>query len=638
MGPQMPLFLAGLLVRGGALSAQVVEEALQRQVLAGGALDSSLLELGAIEEPQLAEFLARASGLPLAPEEPLAVPDQKLRRLFPLRLAERHGLVPFAQEERTLRVACTYPADAALLEEMGFLLSQRIEAYVAPEFRIRVAIERLYGHAASARMHELARRCGMALAPAAAAPPAAPPPTVDPERVAPPDWSVGEALTRLEAATGRDEAIEVALRFCRRSFSWVALFGLVGGKAVGWDAIGETPGAERRVEQVVQPLDEDTVLATVVRTQGRYLGPIADTASNRRLLERMGRGLPQAAFVHPVDVGNRTVALVWADNAASPVAPVAAAEAMVVVQALGQALERLIRGRKAAVSLPEDGAEAPAGADAAHEPLPAPAADGSPSSSAPAAAPAEPPRHDGAPPASVAGESRAPLTAPAAASAAPRPETGSLASAAAPAPTVRLEAGPSPVVAQGAVRPEPGSPLPASAAFRREEGAAVAARVHHEALPTPSTAAAPAVARAPREAERPARPVASGSLLQACSGTEALLAAATDGERAEALARIAGSGAVGAELLVALLPGPLRTDASGAVCGGVVLDALAALGPWAVPALARAAGSPSSTVRYWVAVLLAGTDDPLAHAALARLASDADPHVAGIARVAARPA
>lgn len=101
---------------------------------------------------------------------------------------------------------------------------------------------------------------------------------------------------------------------------------------------------------------------------------------------------------------------------------------------------------------------------------------------------------------------------------------------------------------------------------------------------------------------------------------------------------IAGSGAVGAEVLVALLPGPLRYDESGTVTGGPILDALAALGTWAVPALARAASSGSASVRYWVAVLLGGIDDPAAHAALARLTGDPDPQVAAVARQSAKPA
>src|SRR4051812_25550835 len=102
----MPLFLAGLLVRGGAVAPDVMEEALQRQILYGGALDTNLLEIGAIDETTLAPYLARASGLSLAPAQAFDDVEPRVRRAFPARLAERHGVVPFRLDGRTLEVAC----------------------------------------------------------------------------------------------------------------------------------------------------------------------------------------------------------------------------------------------------------------------------------------------------------------------------------------------------------------------------------------------------------------------------------------------------------------------------------------------------------------------------------------------------
>jgi len=632
----MPLFLAGLLSRSGILPARLVEEALQRQVLAGGALDSSLLELGAIDEAQLGPFLSSASGLPLADPAQLAAPEQRLRRLFPLRLADRHGLVPFAQEDRTLKMACTYPTDAALLEEMSFLLSQRIEAWIAPEFRVRLAIERLYGHPASARMHELARRCG-AENPAPAAPLAAVErPPSDPERCIPPGWTVADALSRLEAAGDRDEAIEVVLRFGRKHFGYVALFGVMGGNAVGWDAIGEEAGAEHRVEQVVQSLDEETVLATVVRTRGRYLGPLAHTDANRLLVERLGRELPHTAFVHPVEMGERLVALIYGENGAGEVSASAASEMMVVVQALGVAFERLVRERKAAAAEttgadPRTAAATPPAPEAAPSGAPARGVDGAGAlpevarlpaqDPAPAPAPAPPAAEKSSPSAAARGAAAAPV-APVA------PGSARASASAKPAPAAVHPA------AQSAASAIPAPPSAAPAATREAvRPARQTPSAARSAAPAPATAssAAPSAARFQRA------PAVAG-LQQACRGAEELLHACSDAERAEALARIAGAGSIGAEVLVALLPGPLRTDGAGNVIGGVILDALAALGPWAVPALARAASSPSSTVRYWVAVLLSSSSDPAGHAALGRLANDPDEGVAAIARTAALPA
>lgn len=597
----MPLFLAGLLSRDEVVSPTALEEALQRQVLAGGALDSSLLELGATDEERLGLYLARASGLPLAEPEQLGQPDSRLRKLFPLRLADRHGLVPFAQEDRTLKMACAYPADATLLDEMGFLLSQRIEAWIAPEFRVRLAIEKLYGHQASVRMHELARRHAPELLPEQE-----PIPTEkshgDPERCEPPEWTAAEALARLQAATTRDEAIEVALRFGRRAFRYVALFGLAGGKAIGWDAVDEKPGAEHRIGQVMQSLADDTVLAMVLRTRGRYLGQIADSEANRRLLERMGRPMPKSAFLQPVEVGNRIVALVWADRGEEIVTSEAAAELMVVVQGLGAALERLVVARKSEV-------RQKAATQQAQEPQQDETA---------------------SPPASEASEVEEGVA-----------QAGDPAAEEPPAASSDAAAEPSPVEAP----PAPAAPAPAAAA----NPPAPSAEATEVYLPAPwpgaespeerATASPAGKAETDRYAKgRSQESPAVNGLVQACKGAEALLHADSDAERAEALARVAASGAIGAEVLTALLPGPVRTDAEGNLAGGVILDALAALGPWAVPALARAASSRSSVVRYWVAVLLANSNDPAGHAALSRLANDADPHVAAIARTKVQPA
>ena len=65
---RMPKDLAALLVEDGAVPADLVERALSRQRDAGGALDTALLELGAIPEAALVPYLSRAAELPQAPE------------------------------------------------------------------------------------------------------------------------------------------------------------------------------------------------------------------------------------------------------------------------------------------------------------------------------------------------------------------------------------------------------------------------------------------------------------------------------------------------------------------------------------------------------------------------------------------
>jgi hypothetical protein len=58
--------LSSLLVRDGLVGVKRMEKAYQRQVIYGGSLDTTLLEMGLVTEERLAQYLALASGLPPA--------------------------------------------------------------------------------------------------------------------------------------------------------------------------------------------------------------------------------------------------------------------------------------------------------------------------------------------------------------------------------------------------------------------------------------------------------------------------------------------------------------------------------------------------------------------------------------------
>ncbi|MFO0584842.1 MAG: hypothetical protein U0229_21425 [Anaeromyxobacter sp.] len=148
--------LAALLAEEGTLPAEVLERAIVRQRDVGGALDTALLELGALDEERLVGLLSRASGLPAAPPEAWAETDARARRVFPSRVAERHGLAPFRLDGRELRLAATHPVDLAILDELSFMLSLHLTAHVGPEWRVRQLIHRLYGGALPPRFSALA--------------------------------------------------------------------------------------------------------------------------------------------------------------------------------------------------------------------------------------------------------------------------------------------------------------------------------------------------------------------------------------------------------------------------------------------------------------------------------------------------
>jgi hypothetical protein len=174
----VPRELTQLLVEEGVVGPDDVDRALARQREAGGTLDSALLELGLVAEDQLILLLARASDLPAAPLSIYDMVDARSRRVFPSKVAERHGLAPFALEGRELSLVATHPLDLGLLDEISFMLSLHLSPHVGPEWRVRSLIQRLYGGALPPRLARLAQIAQGTRRQAAAAAATAPPPPV----------------------------------------------------------------------------------------------------------------------------------------------------------------------------------------------------------------------------------------------------------------------------------------------------------------------------------------------------------------------------------------------------------------------------------------------------------------------------
>src|SRR5687768_8069696 len=96
--------LAQNLISDGLVKSADVEEALQRQVVFGGSLDTNLLETGVIGEPELTTALGRAFNLPAVGKEIIDTIGPHIPRLFPLPFAETYHLVPYRLEADSLGV------------------------------------------------------------------------------------------------------------------------------------------------------------------------------------------------------------------------------------------------------------------------------------------------------------------------------------------------------------------------------------------------------------------------------------------------------------------------------------------------------------------------------------------------------
>jgi hypothetical protein len=148
--------LSSLLVQDQVVPVRAIEEALQRQVIYGGQLDTNLLELGAVGEEVLVEYKARVAGMPPASLEEFNTVDRDLIRSVPRTLAERFSFVPLRRSGRTLRVAVCQSENESRLSEVENALDLEVEPVMTSELRLCVALKRFYGSDLPSRFTKLA--------------------------------------------------------------------------------------------------------------------------------------------------------------------------------------------------------------------------------------------------------------------------------------------------------------------------------------------------------------------------------------------------------------------------------------------------------------------------------------------------
>lgn len=323
----MAITLLDMLLNAGLINRDQFEEALRNRVLYGGKIGTSLIELGYIREEDLARFLSDKLSVPYVhPDQLLHIPPEVIA-LLPRELALKYGAIPLSLERKRLSLVMADPSDLTAIDEIGFITGYSITPLITPEVRLVQALGIYYQTAVDSRFQKVIER-------------------IDAEQidfiepieeetgsgnsfaaildgidgVAADGWSErvrlfapSEFSICLARADSREEIADLLIAYLAGRFKRAAIFMIRNDTATGWKGVldGE-PLVE--IPELSIPLNEPSVLKTVIDSSGLYLGSLADTPLNRKLLEGMGGGKAQSVLLAPVLLSGRIVAILYADS------------------------------------------------------------------------------------------------------------------------------------------------------------------------------------------------------------------------------------------------------------------------------------------------------------------------------------
>lgn len=338
------------LVHDGVITVEQLEAALRAKVLYGGRLGSNLVEADVLSLDQLSDALGAFFGVPIATDADLAAADMALLKLIPRDLAAKHLAIPLgrAQVGRRLIVALADPRDADAIRDLEAVARMSIVPHVAPEIRIRAALETRYGIARPSRYVRMLDP--RALDEPVRAPRGLPPgegmPTIAlPARVAPPDidlppvmlgrtpdadgLGLGVAdvppprprvildadacLARLATAGHRNQVGDLLVDHLRGVFAVGIVLVVKHELAMGWK--GFAPDVDDKViEAIALPLTLDSAFRTAA--EGGVVVHGAPPASGARVHLHFWRALsalpPAELVVVPILMKGRAVNLIYA--------------------------------------------------------------------------------------------------------------------------------------------------------------------------------------------------------------------------------------------------------------------------------------------------------------------------------------
>jgi len=145
------------LVERGVIAPDQLRKAIQEQKQKGERLEQTIVRLKYTEEEPVLKSLAEYFNLPYVDLDTYII-DEEITKIIPEEMAIRHTLIPIFKIGNTLTVALADPLNIHAVDEVRNRAKTDLEIVVSTEEKIKKAIERHYGGAASTVLENTLRQ------------------------------------------------------------------------------------------------------------------------------------------------------------------------------------------------------------------------------------------------------------------------------------------------------------------------------------------------------------------------------------------------------------------------------------------------------------------------------------------------
>lgn len=139
--------LGEALVKGGVISEQQLQKALELQKGSGRKLGETLIDAGMVTEETIAQVLSEQLGYENIDLQNIAIPQEILDMVTPAVLKKNQVLpIEYASDNMNiLRLAMADPMDMGAMDDISIITGCQIEPVVATPRSVMLAIDRFYG-------------------------------------------------------------------------------------------------------------------------------------------------------------------------------------------------------------------------------------------------------------------------------------------------------------------------------------------------------------------------------------------------------------------------------------------------------------------------------------------------------------